>query len=50
MTALAVFFCTVFCLLGLAFFAGFHAVRKRNRSLQAKRDARILRKYGRLKQ
>jgi predicted RND superfamily exporter protein len=44
-----IIFCLIFCLIGVAFLFAFRGQIIRNRKLQAKRDARIIKKYGNLK-
>ena len=43
-----IIFCLIFCLIGVSFLFVFHWQVIRNRKLQAKRDARIIKKYGKL--
>ncbi|MBQ7379375.1 MAG: hypothetical protein IJW70_06795 [Clostridia bacterium] len=42
----SVIFCIIFCLLGVAQIIGYCLLIRRNRKMQEKRDARIIRKYG----
>ena len=44
-----IIFCLIFCLIGVTFLFAFRWQIIRNRKLQAKRDARIIKKYGNLK-
>ena len=44
-----IIFCLIFCLIGVTFLFAFRWQIIRNRKLQAKRDARIIKKYGKLK-
>jgi len=46
---LPIIFCIIFCLMGVAFLLAFRWQITRNRKLQAKRDARIIKKYGKCK-
>ncbi len=41
-------FCIIFCLLGVAHIIGYCLHIRRNRKIQEKRDARIIKKYGKL--
>ena len=44
-----IIFCLIFCLTGVALLFAFRWQIIRNRKLQAKRDAKIIKKYGKLK-
>ena len=44
-----IIFCLISCLIGVAFLLAFRWQIIRNRELQTKRDARIIKKYGKLK-
>lgn len=44
-----IIFCLLSCLMGVALLFAYHWQILRNRNLQAKRDARIVKKYGNLK-
>lgn len=46
--AIPIVLCLLFVLLGGMFFMGSWSIRKKQRNLQAKRDARIIKKYGEL--
>ncbi len=45
-----IIFCLLLCLVGVAFLFAYRWHIIRNRNLQAKRDARIIKKYGNLKE
>ncbi len=45
-----IIFCLLLCLVGVAFLFSYRWHIIRNRNLQAKRDARIIKKYGNLKE
>ena len=44
-----IIFCVLSCLIGIAFLFAYRWHIMRNRKLQAKRDAKIIKKYGKLK-
>ena len=47
--AFPIAFCSIFCLFGIGLLFVYRSFITRNRKIQAKRDARIIRKYGNIK-